>query len=199
MFKLFAGMTFLFIIGSVLSALFDGNSFSASTLREEMSDSTSITTVPLTSAASYLNPGGVGKEVVINQNEVLTYSGVELTVDATCSPFSAPCLTGVDREQNSTDAKTHAVGSIVYTEALGTINSLMSFQVVRNTINFGSFNTFIPSPLALIQAVTPLILFDYAYLEDASILRMLMAVLGVGFAASLFGIMLTMGFGLFAK
>lgn len=199
MFKLFAGMTFLFIVGSVLSALFDGNSFSASTLREEMSDSATITTVPLTSTASYLNPGGAGTEVVIIQNEVMEYSGIELTVDATCAPFSAPCLTGVNRARNSTDAKTHAAGSIVYTEALGTINSLMSFQVVRNTINFGSFNTFIPSPLALIQAVTPLILFDYAYLEDASILRMLMAVLGVGFAASLFGIMLTMGFGLFAR
>lgn len=197
MFQMFLGISFMFIVGSLLSALFDGNSFAASTLSADMGSGANIDTIGLVSASGYADPDGVGTELVVIENEVFAYSDIELTDDATCSPFSAPCLTGVVREQNNTDARQHPSGEVVYSHALGTINMLTTFDVAKNTINVGIFNTPIPSLTAFGSAFMPLILFDYAYLDSIPILRFFLMAIGVAFVGAIIFAIFVVAQGLF--
>ena len=189
MFKLFLGMTFVFVIGSVMSALFSGESFASSTLTSAITNSSDLTVLPVTSGSDYLNPGGSGAEVIIIENEVFNYTNIELTIDANCpnpagGNFSAPCLTGVTRSHNSTDAREHPNGAVVYGQMMGVINMLLSFDVAKNTINIaGVLNTPIPSPLALIQAITPIVMMDYAFLDIVQILKIFAQLFGLAFVA----------------
>ncbi len=205
MFKLFAAFAFIFVVGSLLSALFSGNSFGASTLSGNMTDSSSVATIGITSATGYLNPGGAANcnvagtpcEVAIIEGEIFLYSNIELTVDATCAPFSAPCLTGVSRGENFTDPKTHASGEIVYSELPGTLNMIATMAVARNTVNVGPIDTLIPSPNAFVSAVGSLVVTDYAFFSNVQLIRIFVLAAFVGFIGALLIILFSTVRGLF--
>ncbi len=186
MFKLLGGFGFVFAIMIVMTSMFEGGDagFVVASLSSAISDSDVF--VPVDDITGYVDPTS-GRRVVYIEKEAVTYTGIELTVDANCGVFDAPCFTGVVRGRLATDADDHSNGKFVYNEAAGAINALGAYNIGRQEENVGTIEGVIMTPLGLKNAAAQLISFDGPYFEgNLSLIRIfLIASLALGFVGTL--------------
>ena len=187
MFKLFAGFGFVFVIMTALSFMFESGSSGFVVSQLDVAIDNNDTIIPVDSATGFIDPPGTSRRVLYVEKEGITYTGIELTVDANCAPFTAPCFTGIVRGQLDSDADSHADESFVYNEPAGALNALGAYNIGRQEENVGNIEGVILTPLGLKNAAGQLIRFDGAYFGgNLSFIRLvLIGTLALGFVAAM--------------
>lgn len=187
MFKLFAGFGFVFVIMTALSFMFESGSSGFVVSQLDAAIDSDDTIIPVDTATGFIDPPGTSRRIMYIEKEAVTYTGVELTVDANCAPFDAPCFTGIVRGQLDSDANGHSDESFVYNEPAGALNSLGAYNIGRQEENVGEIEGVIFTPLGLKNAAVQLVRFDSAYFGGnlAFIRLALIGTLALGFVAAM--------------
>jgi hypothetical protein len=166
--RLMAAFAFIFVFGTVISSIIDGNGgFVSTDLTAELV--ANETTASVNSTDGFFNSG-----YLYIEGEEIYYSGKAATTFTLTNKHRA-----------------HNIGQIVYTEASGTLNSLVGFDTKASSSTIGTIKTVVNLVSGLLHAIPKMILWDYSYLDnDVGIyIRMLGWILSAGLVISIIALL----------
>lgn len=163
-----AAFAFIFVFGTVISSIIDGSGGFVSTGLTANLARNGVT-ANVTSTDGFLASG-----YVYIEGEEIYYSGKAATT------FT---LSGSHRA--------HVSGQQVMTEASGTLNSLLGFDIKASDTTLGTIRTVINVGSGLLHAIPKMILWDYSYLNNdvGTYIRMLGWVLSAGLVISIIALL----------
>ena len=175
MFKIMAFLALIFTVGTALSAAFGGTTgFSSSTLTASID--ADDTTIGIASASGFLP----NNDVLIIDSEVIKYASIGITTLA-CGAIAPPCFLNVTRGHEDTKEESHISSTIIYNEGLGTLNTMLGFNVSQSFVSIGDWQSPIPNVGLWATGLVRLMTADYAFLEG-----------GIGQMVSVFGVYILM-------
>lgn len=188
MFKLFAGMGFIFVISAIMTGLFAGGSglVVAQTTTAIDEDDTSV---GIDDATGFIDPDSATPQVLLYiEKEQIAYANV-----------LGNSFQMLQRGVGGTEVKAHPAGSLVYNKAAGDINALGAFNIARQEGNVGAIEGVIMTPNGLKNAAFALTSFDNPAFDGTSgmIRFVLIATLSLGLVAAMVALFTTLAQSIF--
>ena len=174
--RLMAGYMVLYLFGSILSSMSEGQNTLATTQLSAGISSTAAV-IPVTTVAGFTTETGsnVNQNYIYIDKEIVCFSGI-----------SGLNFIVSRRGCNNTTAAPHATNTAVYNTVAGTINAGASPELVQaaSDINLMSIVTV---PAAFIGAIVKIVTWNYSYLEGQAVyLRAFLIACSAGFLISLY-------------